>query len=167
KFMFNPQSAESADMFSRRLGDEESRSKSKSRNTGSGKSSITRADQERTRRLFAPEQFNRLPQGHCIYINPAYGSRKEGSVPQKLKIKVTPREIKAQTLSIQCWNKLRDDLISRGIGNTPQDPDAVTIREREFQAKLPIIRSNDTTMPTGNALTTSHSSTPQTISRRI
>ena len=163
KFMFNPQSAESADMFSRMLGDEEIRYKSKSRNIGSGKSSITRADQERTRRLFAPEQFNRLPQGHCIYINPAYGSRKEGSVPQKLKIKVTPREIKAQTLSIQCWNKLRDDLISRGIGNTPQEPDAVTIREREFQTKLPIIRSNDTTMPTGNALTAS----PQTISRRI
>ncbi|MEO0738916.1 MAG: type IV secretion system DNA-binding domain-containing protein [Cyanobacteria bacterium J06649_12] len=163
KFMFNPQSAESADMFSRMLGDEEIRYKSKSRNTGSGKSSITRADQERTRRLFAPEQFNRLPQGHCIYINPAYGSRKEGSVPQKLKIKVAPREIKAQTLSIQCWEKLRDSLIARGIGNTPQDPDAVTIREQEFQAKLPIIRSNDTTMPTGNALTTS----PQTISRRI
>ena len=163
KFMFNPQSAESADMFSRMLGDEEIRYKSKSRNTGSGKSTITRADQERTRRLFAPEQFNRLPQGHCIYINPAYGSRKEGSVPQKLKIKVAPREIKTQTLSIQCWNKLRDSLISRGIGNTPQDPDAVTLREQEFQTKLPIIRSNDTTMPTGNALTTS----PQTISRRI
>lgn len=167
KFMFNPQSAESADMFSRMLGDEEIRYKSKSRNTGSGKSSITRADQERTRRLFAPEQFNRLPQGHCIYINPAYGSRKEGSVPQKLKIKVTPREIKAQTLSIQCWNKLRDNLISRGIGNTPQDPNAVTLREQEFQTKLPIIRSNDTTMPTGNALTNSHSPTPQSISRRI
>lgn len=163
KFMFNPQSAESADMFSRMLGDEEIRYKSKSRNTGSGKSSITRADQERTRRLFAPEQFNRLPQGHCIYINPAYGSRKEGSVPQKLKIKVAPREIKAQTLSVQCWEQLRNNLISRGIGNIPQDPDAVTLREQEFQAKLPIIRSNDTTMPTGNALTTS----PQTISRRI
>ncbi|MDV3348596.1 type IV secretion system DNA-binding domain-containing protein [Leptothoe sp. LEGE 181152] len=163
KFMFNPQSAESADMFSRMLGDEEIRYKSKSRNTGSGKSSITRADQERTRRLFAPEQFNRLPQGHCIYINPAYGSRKEGSVPQKLKIKVTPREIKAQTLSIQCWEQLRNSLISRGIGNTPQDPKAVTIREQEFQTKLPLTRSNDTTMPTGNALTAS----PQTISRRI
>ena len=166
KFMFNPQSAESADMFSRMLGDEEIRYKSKSRNTGSGKSSITRADQERTRRLFAPEQFNRLPQGHCIYINPAYGSRKEGSVPQKLKIKVNTREIKVQTLSIQCWNKLRDSLISRGIGNIPQDPNAVTLREQEFQAKLPIIRSNDTAMPTGNALAT-ESSISQTISRRI
>ena len=166
KFMFNPQSAESADMFSRMLGDEEIRYKSKSRNTGSGKSSITRADQERTRRLFAPEQFNRLPQGHCIYINPAYGSRKEGSVPQKLKIKVAPHEIKAQTLSIQCWEQLRNNLISRGIGNIPQDPNAVTLREQEFQAKLPIIRSNDTVMPTGNALAT-ESSISQTISRRI
>ena len=166
KFMFNPQSAESADMFSRMLGDEEICYKSKSRNTGSGKSSITRADQERTRRLFAPEQFNRLPQGHCVYINPGYGSRKEGSVPQKLKINVALRETKAQTLSIQCWVKLREILIAKGIGNTPQDPDAVTLREQEFQAKLPIVRNNDTAMPTGNALTTP-ASTPLTISRQI
>ncbi|MEM6255070.1 MAG: type IV secretion system DNA-binding domain-containing protein [Cyanobacteria bacterium P01_D01_bin.156] len=166
KFMFNPQSAESADMFSRMLGDEEIRYKSKSRNTGGGKTSTTRADQERTRRLFAPEQFNRLPQGHCVYINPGYGTRKEGSVPQKLTIKVTSREVKAQTLSVQCWESLKQALIARGIGTIPQDPDAVTIREQEFQARLPIVGNNDTAMPTGNALTTP-SGIPHTLSRQI
>ena len=154
KFMFNPQSAESADMFSRMLGDEEIRYKSKSRNTGGGKTSTTRSDQERTRRLFAPEQFNRLPQGHCVYINPGYGTRKEGSVPQKLKIKVATREVKAQTLSMDCWEPLKASLIARGIGNIPQDPNAVTMREQEFQARLPIVGNNEAAMPTGNALTT-------------
>ena len=154
KFMFNPQSAESADMFSRMLGDEEIRYKSKSRNTGGGKTSTTRSDQERTRRLFAPEQFNRLPQGHCVYINPGYGTRKEGSVPQKLKIKVATREVKAQTLSMDCWETLKESLIARGIGNIPQDPNAVTMREQEFQARLPIVGNNEAAMPTGNALTT-------------
>ncbi|MEM6353481.1 MAG: type IV secretion system DNA-binding domain-containing protein [Cyanobacteria bacterium P01_D01_bin.14] len=155
KFMFNPQSAESADMFSRMLGDEEVRYKSKSRNTGGGKSSLTRAEQERTRRLFAAEQFNRLPQGHCVYINPAYGNTKEGSIPQKLKIRVAPRENQAQDLSLKHWNTFRKELIAAGIGGTPEDPGAVTIREREFHDALPKTAGGDAgSMPTGAALTT-------------
>ena len=154
KFMFNPQSTESADMFSRMLGDEEVRYKSKSRNTGGGKSSLTRAEQERTRRLFAAEQFNRLPQGHCVYINPAYGSTKEGSIPQKLKIKVAPKESQAQALSLKHWEKLREALITVGIGGAEEDPGTVTLRQKEFHKALPKTANSDGgAMPTGAALT--------------
>ena len=138
KFMFNPQSTESADMFSRMLGDEEIRYKSKSRNTGGGKSSLTRSDQERTRRLFAPEQFNRLQKGHCIYINPGFGTKKEGSIPQQLKVKIAPKEIQAQALAVNHWQTLRAELTNQGVGGQQGDTTAVSVRKEEFQAALPL-----------------------------
>lgn len=168
KFMFNPQSAESADMFSRMLGDEEIRYKSKSRNTGGGKTSLTRAEQERTRRLFAAEQFNRLPQGHCIYINPAFGNGKEGSIPQKLNVKVMAQEVQAQALSIQAWEKYREVLIAQGIGGKESEPDAVTLRKQEFQQLLPVVKTPDTPlMPGGTDLTMFAGNPPPNLPRTL
>jgi hypothetical protein len=81
KAIFNPQEYEAARMFSDFLGDEEIRYKQKSRNRGGGKSSVTLADQERTRKLFEPSQFLRLPQGKCVLINPGFTSRGEAAIP--------------------------------------------------------------------------------------
>lgn len=143
KFMFNPQSTDSAEMFSRMLGDEEIRYKSKSRNTGGGKSSLTRSDQERTRRLFAPEQFNRLQKGQCIYINPGYGTKKEGSIPQRLKITIAPKESQAQNLAVKHWETLRAQFIEQGVGSQQGDTAAVTVRKEEFHAALPLPETGD------------------------
>jgi type IV secretory pathway TraG/TraD family ATPase VirD4 len=139
KFVFNPQNNESARLFSDYLGDEELRYKSKSRNTGGGKSSVTRSEQEKTRKLFASDQFLKLPPFHCIYINPAYGQKEEASVPQRLKIKVSPKELKAMDSSQGAWINLRQNLIKRNILHSPTEADLKT-RMDTFDAMFPIAK---------------------------
>jgi len=88
KFVFNPGEEESARMFSAYLGDEEIKYKQVSKSTGGGKSSRSVSDQEKTRKLFEPAQFLKLPPGKCIFINPAYSNKEEASVPLIKQVKV-------------------------------------------------------------------------------
>ena len=88
KFIFNPGENESAQLFSSFLGDEEIRYKHKSRSTGGGKTNNTISDQEKTKKLFESAEFLKLPAGKCVFINPAYSNKKEGSVPQLKNINI-------------------------------------------------------------------------------
>jgi type IV secretory pathway TraG/TraD family ATPase VirD4 len=93
KFIFNPGEYESAKYFSDYLGDEEVHYRQKSRSNSKGGGSFSSSDQDKTKRIFSPEDFLKLPAGDCIFINPAYANTSEASVPMKLKVKVGDGEM--------------------------------------------------------------------------
>jgi type IV secretory pathway TraG/TraD family ATPase VirD4 len=119
KAIFNPQEYESARMFSDFLGEEEIRYKQKSRGSSGGKRNINHSEQERTRKLFEPSQFLKLPTGHCILINPGYKSRKESSIPIQQNVQLPGIELQAIKNSQQLWRQFRQRLIRSRRSNEP------------------------------------------------
>jgi type IV secretory pathway TraG/TraD family ATPase VirD4 len=93
KFIFNPGEYESAKYFSDYLGDEEVHYRQKSRSNSRDGGSSSTADQDKTKKIFSPEEFLKLLAGDCIFINPAYANAQEASIPVKLKVKVGDGEI--------------------------------------------------------------------------
>jgi type IV secretory pathway TraG/TraD family ATPase VirD4 len=93
KFIFNPGEYESAKYFSDYLGDEEVRYRQKSRSSSKGGGSSSSSEQDKTKKLFSPEEMLKLPAGHCIFINPAYANQHEASVPMKLKVEIGDGEM--------------------------------------------------------------------------
>jgi type IV secretory pathway TraG/TraD family ATPase VirD4 len=93
KFIFNPGEYESAKYFSDYLGDEEIRYKQKSRSSSKDGGSYSTSDQDKTKKMFSPEEFLKLPAGSCVFINPAYANQTEASIPMKLKVHVGDGEL--------------------------------------------------------------------------
>jgi TraM recognition site of TraD and TraG len=93
KFIFNPGEYESAKYFSDYLGDEEVHYRQKSRSNSKDGGSNSTSDQDKTKKIFSPEEFLKLPAGDCVFINPAYANAKEASVPIRLKVKVGDGEM--------------------------------------------------------------------------
>jgi hypothetical protein len=75
------------------LGDEEVRYRQKSRSSSKGGGSSGSSEQDKTKKLFSPEEMLKLPAGHCIFINPAYANQHEASVPMKLKVEIGDGEM--------------------------------------------------------------------------
>jgi type IV secretory pathway TraG/TraD family ATPase VirD4 len=93
KFIFNPGEYESAKYFSDYLGDEEVRYKQKSRSNSKGGGSNSVSEQDKTKKMFSPEEFLKLPAGSCVFINPAYANKEEASIPMKFKVHVGDGEM--------------------------------------------------------------------------
>jgi TraM recognition site of TraD and TraG len=94
KFIFNPGEYESAKYFSDYLGDEEVKYKQKSRSNSKDGGSYSTSDQDKTKKMFSPEEILKLPAGTCVFINPAYANQTEASIPMKLKVHVGDGELK-------------------------------------------------------------------------
>ena len=144
KFVFNPQELESAEMFSKMLGEEHLQYKHRSRSQGKSGSSISVAPQERTRKLFATEQIMKLKKGHAILINPEYANREEGSIPTKCIFK-KPFVSAEQTQNNQKqWNILKEAMLNKS--NQIEITDAeIARREQYFLEYYPIekVESSD------------------------
>jgi type IV secretory pathway TraG/TraD family ATPase VirD4 len=93
KFIFNPGEYESAKYFSDYLGDEEIRYQQKTRSNSKDGGSYSFAEQDKTKKMFSPEEILKLPAGSCIFINPAYANQQEASIPVKLKVHVGEGEM--------------------------------------------------------------------------
>jgi TraM recognition site of TraD and TraG len=93
KFIFNPGEYESAKYFSDYLGDEEVKYKQKSRSNSKDGGSNSVSEQDKTKKMFSPEEILKLPAGSCIFINPAYANQTEASIPMKLKVHVGDGEM--------------------------------------------------------------------------
>jgi type IV secretory pathway TraG/TraD family ATPase VirD4 len=93
KFIFNPGEYESAKYFSDYLGDEEIRYKQKSRSNSKDGGSNSVSEQDKTKKMFSPEEILKLPAGSCVFINPAYANQTEASIPMKLKVNVGDGEL--------------------------------------------------------------------------
>ena len=136
KAIFNPQEYEAARMFSDFLGDEEIRYKQKSRNRGGGKSSTTISEQERTRKLFEPSQFLRLPQGKCVLINPGFTSKGEAAIPIRQTIKIPKVDLQATEASEALWAKIQARLMQRSPQRIPTTED-LEARRQLVESMLP------------------------------
>ncbi len=123
KFIFNPGEEESARLFSAYLGDEEIKYKQKSKSTGGGKTSTSVSDQDKTRKLFEPAQFLKLPPGKCIFINPAYSNKDEASVPLLKAIKVPKALINIEQANDIGWDKLIVELTKKSTQKRPTQED--------------------------------------------
>ncbi|BAT56751.1 transfer complex protein TrsK-like protein (plasmid) [Nostoc sp. NIES-3756] len=123
KFIFNPGENESAQLFSGYLGEEEIRYKHKSRSTGGGKPSTTVSEQEKTKKLFESAQFLKLPPGKCVFINPAYANKNEGSVPLLKTIKIPKLILSIEEYNQQQWDKLVVKMAIKSTQSTPTQQD--------------------------------------------
>ncbi|RCJ20607.1 transfer complex protein TrsK [Nostoc minutum NIES-26] len=137
KFVFNPGEEESARLFSAYLGEEEIKYKQKSRSTGGGKASTSISEQERTRKLFEPAQFLKLPPGKCLFINPAYSNENEGSVPLLKSIKIPKYIIGLEQENDANWDKLIKELARKSTQKKPTQED-LDLRVKEVDRKFPI-----------------------------
>jgi type IV secretory pathway TraG/TraD family ATPase VirD4 len=136
KAIFNPQEYEAARMFSDFLGDEEIQYKQKSRNRGGGKTSTTISEQDRTRKLFEPSQFLRLPPGKCVLINPGFTARGEAAIPIQQTIKIPKADIQATEASEALWEKIHARLVRRSPQRIPTTED-LERRRQMVEAMLP------------------------------
>lgn len=137
KFVFNPGEEESARLFSAYLGEEEIKYKQKSRSTGGGKASTSVSDQEKTRKLFEPAQFLKLKPGKCVFINPAYENKKEGSVPILKDIKISKYFIQLEDENGNNWDKLVKKLARKSTQRKPTQED-LDLRVTEVDKRFPI-----------------------------
>ena len=137
KLVFNPGEEESARLFSAYLGEEEIKYKQKSRSTGGGKASTSISDQEKTRKLFEPAQFLKLPPGKCIFINPAYSNKNEGSVPLLKNIKVPKYIVGLEQENDSKWDQIINNLASKSTQKRPTQSD-LDIRVQEVDKKFPM-----------------------------
>ncbi|MBD2414670.1 transfer complex protein TrsK [Nostoc calcicola FACHB-389] len=137
KFVFNPGEEESARLFSAYLGEEEIKYKQKSRSTGGGRASTSISEQERTRKLFEPAQFLKLPPGKCLLINPAYSNKNEGSVPILKNIKIPKYIIGLEQENDTKWDKVIRELARKSTQKKPTQED-LDLRVKEVDRKFPI-----------------------------
>lgn len=137
KFVFNPGENESAQLFSSFLGDEEIKYKHKSRSTGGGKTNNTISDQEKTKKLLESAQFLKLPPGKCVFINPAYSNKNEGSVPLLKSIKVPKAILNIEEYNQQQWSKLVSLLARKSTQKFPTQHD-LDIRIADINNRFPI-----------------------------
>jgi type IV secretory pathway TraG/TraD family ATPase VirD4 len=150
KFIFNPGEEESARVFSAYLGEEEIKYKQKSRSTGGGKASTSISDQERTRKLFEPAQFLKLPPGKCVFINPAYSNKNEGSVPLLKSIKVPRYIIGLEESNDSNWDRVIKLLARKSTQKRPTQED-LDARVKEVDKRFPIpqapVEAGNTPLP--------------------
>lgn len=123
KAIFNPQEYDSARMFSDFLGDEEIRYKQKSTGSSGGKASRNISEQDKTRKLFEPSQFLKLPSGRCILINPGYGNGQEASVPIEQQVRIPAKDLKQMATSEAAWERLKEHLRVRNRQEPPTGED--------------------------------------------
>jgi type IV secretory pathway TraG/TraD family ATPase VirD4 len=110
KFIFNPGEYESAKYFSDYLGDEEIRYQQKTRSNNKDGGSYSYAEQDKTKKIFAPEEILKLPAGSCIFINPAYANHQEASIPVKLRVHIGDGEMKRRA-----YGEAKFDLVMQNL----------------------------------------------------
>ncbi len=137
KFIFNPGENESAQLFSNFLGDEEIKYKQKSRSTGSKNNSTSISDQEKTRKLFESAQFLKLIAGKCVFINPAYANKNEGSVPLLKTIKISSSLQNIEKYNQLKWARIVSLLARKSTQKFPSQQD-LALRVKQVESRFPI-----------------------------
>lgn len=146
KFIFNPGENESAQLFSSFLGDEEIKYKQKSRSTGSKNNSTSISDQEKTRKLFESAQFLKLIAGKCVFINPAYANKKEGSVPLLKTIKINESLKNIDKYNQLKWARIVSLLARKSTQKFPSGQD-LALRVRQVDSRFPIPQNSQVSNP--------------------
>lgn len=123
KAIFNPQEPDSAELFSKYLGEEDVRYNQKSHGSSGGKASTNISEQERTRKLLEPSQFLKLPTGHSVVISPGFENDREAAVPLKLNIKIPSNDITAANNSVAAWPDIQAEFAATSQQKVPTEAD--------------------------------------------
>ncbi|MEO0373012.1 MAG: type IV secretion system DNA-binding domain-containing protein [Cyanobacteria bacterium P01_A01_bin.17] len=123
KVMFNPGEPDSAQHFAHYLGEEEVRYTEISRNHNGGRTTVNRSQQRRTRNLFEPGQFLKLPTGTAVLISPGLANRRETALPRRLNVRVPATITQMLKVSRASWQRLRLLLIQRSQQQIPGETD--------------------------------------------
>jgi type IV secretory pathway TraG/TraD family ATPase VirD4 len=104
--LFNPGDPKTAEEYSKRYGEREvtTKSRSTSQSTGGqGSRSVSWNESLQKMPLFTVDQILRFPEGRCVITSPGYKSGNEGSVPYYLKIPVPPEDIERAGQCEKLW----------------------------------------------------------------
>lgn len=139
KCFFNPSNTNSAETFSKYLGEEEIGNKRRNRTTSVKSGNSTSHSLEVSKRpLFEPSQFNTLPAGKAVIISPGFKSRNEAALPLLESIHLSKKvQTELETESIQSWQQYQQQLIndSRLQHITEED---LRLRLEEAERLLPL-----------------------------
>lgn len=137
KFLFNPQELESAEYFSKMLGEFDVLYSTKSRSRNSGKShggSRSRSENRQKRSLFEPSQFLKLGRGRCLNINPNYSRGDEQYIPIKQNIKIPRADLQEMNWSQQQWPKLWQYFCEQPNHNIDD-----SLRRKQFEERYELV----------------------------
>ena len=139
KFFFNPQSIESARIFSETLGDVDVVYKTRSRTYGKSRSR-TRNETRTKKRLMAPDEFLNQAEGCCVLLSPGYGNKTERFIPAKFSpLQISQDELEIQSIVEDSWDEFLAKKVSAGVGDKRISPDEITKREQDFHSRLPLV----------------------------
>lgn len=141
KLLFNPQSVNSAELFSKTLGDTDVVYKTKSRSYGKSRSR-TNAEHRATKRLFTPDQFMSLGEGSCVLVSPGYGKKRKFTPVLLDPITISKKEMDIQSATENVWDDFLDRAIATGVNNRRIAPTEITQRVEDFRARLPPVKGN-------------------------
>lgn len=134
KLFFNPQSPETAELFSKTLGEQDVVYRTRSR----GKSSST-TEHRSKRRLLTADEFMQFAEGTCVLLSPGYGVGRKRFVPVYLDpLKISDREKKIEAWCEERWPETLQKLLSKGVRDTRVTPEEIALRRKEFHARLPM-----------------------------
>ncbi|MFN6572020.1 type IV secretory system conjugative DNA transfer family protein [Dendronalium sp. ChiSLP03b] len=138
KALFNPQDDVAAERFSKFLDKEEIKYKQRSRSSGGkGGASVSNSDQNNTRPLFEISQFNTLPEGKAVIINPGFRSRGQIGLPILQKINIPKYDEKAELESLKAWYEIQKTLKENSSVVEPTDEE-MELRTLEAERLLPL-----------------------------
>ncbi|MGK7947272.1 MAG: type IV secretory system conjugative DNA transfer family protein [Xenococcaceae cyanobacterium] len=150
KFILNPQDEDTAEKFSKYLGEQEIKVKQKSKGRSGGKASINTSDQVQTRRLYPPEKILKLPKGKCIAINPEFTDGKEGYIPIEQKIKLSPAYKQTVERSERQWSSIRSQLEKQSTQKPLSQQDLI-LRYQEAERLFPSLSNQTKSSSENNA----------------
>ena len=139
--LFNPQSPESAKVFSDTLGEEDVVYKTRNRTYGKNRSR-TRNENRTKKPLMTADEFMGLAEGCCVLLSPGYGDKTRRFVPVKFEpLRVTEKEIDIQNAVEDDWERFLATKIRSGVGDLRVNPNEINKRVQDFQSKLPIVKA--------------------------
>ncbi|MEM6453182.1 MAG: TraM recognition domain-containing protein [Cyanobacteria bacterium P01_D01_bin.105] len=143
KFFFNPQSIETARIFSETLGDEDVTYKTRNRTYGKNRSR-TRNENRTKKRLMTPDEFVNQAEGCCVLLSPGYGNKTQRFIPVKLSpLTVSDSELEIQAAVEAEWDGFLAQKVKTGVGEQRIDPKEIEKRVQDFHARLPVTKSKD------------------------
>ena len=134
KSIFNPNHGATAKRFSDYFGESDKFVRTRSRTSGTRQYSSGSSEQLHKLPLVSVDRFNTLPNGHCVYTNPGYGSGKSTNhcILGKFHIPKSDRHLAEESEAL--WPKVRDRLSDINSGDPHMDYSA-ELHERAFMAE--------------------------------
>jgi type IV secretory pathway TraG/TraD family ATPase VirD4 len=117
KVFINPQDPDSADFYSKYLGDQEIRHYTNSYTTQKGGGSRSRSEQVTKVPLMEAAEFLRMPPGRAVMISPGYSDKrsKETYIPVLKDIKIPEQDLQESTKSKEVWKTMMASFKDRSI----------------------------------------------------